>query len=162
VKYTSGNSPREPIVADFNNDGIPDIATDNVVSSNISVFLGKGDGTFKPAQNFPVLGTAPKSVAAGDLNGDGKLDLVACNDNSGNVSVLLGNGDGTFQTAVLYPASSGPRDIALASLRGNGILDIVVVNGNAGRVVPIAQLAKEMRSANQQNIPLRKSRPVTR
>ena len=118
-------------MADFNGDGIPDFATANVVSNNVSVFLGKGDGTFAPAKNFAVLGTNPKSVVAGDLDGDGKVDLVTCNDLSGNVSVLIGNGDGTFQTAVTYPAGAGVRDLALADLKGDGIPDIVTANGDA-------------------------------
>src|SRR6202042_687501 len=55
---------------DINGDGIPDI-----VSSDGSVFIGKGDGTFiYQANNLP--GVYGPLITA-DFNGDGKLDLAS-------------------------------------------------------------------------------------
>jgi uncharacterized protein (TIGR03437 family) len=57
-------------VGDINGDSIPDI-----VSSDGSVFIGKGDGTFGyQAANLPgVFGP----MIAGDFNGDGKVDIAS-------------------------------------------------------------------------------------
>ena len=49
-------------VADFNGDGHPDIAVPNSGSGNVSILLGNGDGTFKPARNFEVGMATPTSI----------------------------------------------------------------------------------------------------
>jgi hypothetical protein len=91
--------------ADFNNDGILDIVsgteTNSSIGTPISVFLGKGDGTFQPPVNTTAL-LGPGGLAVADFTGDGKLDLAfSTPPNVGNsVLVLPGNGDGTFQQAI--------------------------------------------------------------
>jgi hypothetical protein len=64
--------------ADFNGDGIPDLAVGTVYNS-ITILLGKGDGTFTAGANLtvgPQAQPAPVSVTACDFNGDGKIDLA--------------------------------------------------------------------------------------
>ena len=103
--YPVGMNSKAIVVADFNNDGKPDIAVANSSSNNVSILLGDGDGTFQAARNFDAGGAGGSSLAVADFNGDGKLDLavgIPANDQvpgcgGSSVSVLLGNGDGTFQ-----------------------------------------------------------------
>jgi hypothetical protein len=84
------------VMADFNRDGNPDIATALFSDpSFVSVFNGNGDGTFQPAVNYNAKGNAGTGIAAGDLNGDGSPDLVMANVSDQSVSVLLNTG-GTF------------------------------------------------------------------
>jgi hypothetical protein len=75
-------------VADFNNDGIPDIVTAD--SSAVNVALGNGDGTFRDPLRY-VAGLEPLFVATGDFNGDGFQDVVAVH--RFGVSVLLNADD---------------------------------------------------------------------
>src|SRR2546428_6100846 len=88
--FDAGSSPVWVAVGDFNGDGKFDLAVANFHSANVSVLLGKGDGTFQPAANYNV-GANPICVAVGDFNGDGRSDLSVVNLASTNVSVLMPN-----------------------------------------------------------------------
>ena len=100
--------PNQVVVADFNGDGNLDIAVANAgyeenPGHTVSVFLGKGDGTFGAPTAYTV-GNIPFGITAADLNGDGKIDLATANYQDGTASVLLNKGDGTFLPATSYAA----------------------------------------------------------
>ncbi|HEY4157212.1 MAG TPA: FG-GAP-like repeat-containing protein, partial [Polyangiaceae bacterium] len=80
VGYPVGFDPSATQVADFDGDGIPDIA---VNGDRLSLLRGVGDGTFQPTMYYPEL---DGPIFAGDLDHNGTTDLVAL---SGNVDVLL-------------------------------------------------------------------------
>jgi hypothetical protein len=128
------HSASSVIAADFNEDGNMDLAvTDSLtVPGTVSILLGKGDGTFHPAVDYPTAAKA-LSVTAGDFNGDGKLDL-AVSASAGFVSVLLGKGDGTFEPHVDYATGAYPSSIAVGDFNGDGKLDLATANYNAGTV----------------------------
>ena len=90
-----GRRPFSIITGDFNNDRIADMVTANRDSGDVSLLLGKGDGTFQDERRITV-GSVPVSVTSADFNSDGYTDLAVANSQSNNVSVLLGNGDGRF------------------------------------------------------------------
>ena len=102
-----------PAIADFNGDGLLDIATIN--SCGVVVFLNSASG-FVGGQYYPVT-FGGSSVVAADLNGDGKVDLV-----TDGVSILLGNGDGTFNRGV--SAQNNGVSVNVADFSGDGKLDI--------------------------------------
>ncbi|MGA3076374.1 MAG: FG-GAP-like repeat-containing protein [Bryobacteraceae bacterium] len=125
--FGAGTDPDSAAAGDFNGDGKLDLAVANEGSNNVSILLGKSDGTFQAAVDYGA-GSNPSSVAVGDFRDDGKLDLVVANDGSDNVSILLGNGDGTFQAAVNYGVGSAPTSVAVGDFNGDGKLDLAVVN----------------------------------
>lgn len=128
--YPTNANPQSVAVADLNQDGKLDFVQVNYNgggAGTVSVFLGRGDGTFQPDTDYPV-GNGPVSVAVADLNGDGALDLAVANDTSSSVSILFGNGDGTFQASQDFAAGSFPHWIAIGDLNGDKKPDLVVTN----------------------------------
>jgi hypothetical protein len=74
------------VLADFYHHGKLDLAVAKQGAGTLTVFAGKGDGTF---QAFVSRGNiaSPSALAAGDFNGDGKLDLAIANFVPGTVTV---------------------------------------------------------------------------
>jgi hypothetical protein len=137
-----GSNPANEVTADFNSDGMSDLA---VLSSNssgvyaVAVFLGNGDGTFRagPTIQPSDLRSFPTMIS-GDFNGDGKPDLAILSydgNSTSYITILLGNGDGSFSakaTAVVYaqPVTGGDvilGTMAAADFNGDDKLDLAVV-----------------------------------
>jgi len=123
-------SPYSVVVGDFNGDGIPDLATADIGVNNLTVLLGNGDGTFRPAPANPQTGSGPQSLAVGDFNGDGIPDLAVGNYRDNTMTILIGNGDGTFETPSTGPISfANAQSIAVGDFNGDGIQDLAVMAG---------------------------------
>ncbi|MGB6725258.1 MAG: FG-GAP-like repeat-containing protein [Terracidiphilus sp.] len=131
------SSPTGVVAADFNNDGIEDVA--NIApqgsQSVISVDLGRGDGTFAPVDaTTPNLGSF---LVAGDFNHDGKMDLVSIAAGTSTTDAQLyfyaGNGNGTFQPAGpavdLGSGVTGAVEAVTGDFNGDGKLDLIVAYG---------------------------------
>jgi hypothetical protein len=125
------NYHRDLVIADFNRDGIPDVAVVNTSAGDISVLLGRGDGTFEPQRRFNAT-AAPFALAVGDLNNDGIPDLAVVDSTAGPAQggVLLGRGDGTFLPLIPFPITPGEpfrtNAIRIADLNHDGNNDLVV------------------------------------
>lgn len=117
---SAGVNPTSIVVADFNGDGIPDMAVCNSDGGGITILLGNGDGTFKAAASLSATGV--DFIAVGDFNGDGIPDIVA-----NDLTVFLGKGNGTFTQVA--PQSGGGSNIKMvvADFNGDGILDLATI-----------------------------------
>jgi hypothetical protein len=131
----TGAQPDSIAVADFNQDGIVDLAVANLAANTVSILLGNGDGTFTAAAASPQTGSQPLWLVAGDFNRDGKPDLAVANLADNNVTILLGNGDGTFTAAPNNPETgSQPNSIVAGDFNGDGLLDLAVLNAGMNTV----------------------------
>jgi hypothetical protein len=116
------------VVADFNGDGIPDLAViAEADSSTVDILLGNGDGTFTAETTEPPVSGTPSYFATGDFNGDGKTDLAV--EEGETIAILLGNGDGTFAASGSVNSGSTGSPIAVADFNGDGKPDIVLATG---------------------------------
>lgn len=83
-------------VADFDNDGIPDVYLTSLRKGASRLYKGKGDGTFTDVSaRAGVLVQTARSCAWSDVNGDGRPDLFVTNPD-GPCALFINNGDGTF------------------------------------------------------------------
>ncbi|MBS1820479.1 MAG: VCBS repeat-containing protein [Acidobacteria bacterium] len=131
--YATATTSKGPNLAagDINKDGKMDLVLNT--GSTISIWLGKGDGTFTQGGAYSSIANTGY-VTVTDLDGDGNLDIYSGLSNSGFFSgddsanaaayVLMGKGDGTFVGA---PSASGPYTGAnLADVNGDGYPDLIV------------------------------------
>ena len=76
--FQVGNNPFQVIALDLNGDTIQDLAITNPSSRDVSILLGRGDGSFEKQSRYRA-GDLPNSIAAGDFNGDHHPELVTAN-----------------------------------------------------------------------------------
>jgi len=124
-----GVMPEDIVAGDFNGDGRLDLATGNLGTADISVLLGKGDGTFEVPPSSPA-GNGTIAVLTGNFTGNGYLGVAVVDQNSDSVTILPGNGDGTFQQGltVALPQGSGASSIVAADFNNDGRTDLAVAS----------------------------------
>ena len=110
--------------ADFNGDGIMDLAVTDAISY---VVFGTGGGEFGPATSYRSRGN---EVAVGDFNGDGHPDIATADGSLQSMWVMLNRGAGTFRLRE-YPGEQiggylTGNAIAVDDVDGDGRLDIAV------------------------------------
>ena len=81
-------------LADYNGDGINDLAVDS--PEGIAIVLGSAAGGFQTSLAYPA-GQPALNATLADLNNDGKLDIAVAT-GATQAQILTGNGDGTFKT----------------------------------------------------------------
>jgi len=127
------------VVADFNNDGVPDVAGVGANTSGqgvVSIYLGDGQG-ITAAKNTVIGPHGAVAEAVADFNGDGFIDLaVTTGGFAGFVTLIKGKGTGYFRNPISHP--EGLVDgIVAADLDGNGTPDLAVTTfiGNSVTVL---------------------------
>jgi hypothetical protein len=125
---SSDVGPGALAVGDLNGDGKPDIIVSSGLygTSQVSVLLGNGDGTFQAPTLFESGGQGAISVAVADFNGDGKPDLAVANFVSDTVDVLLNTSAKKTSTTTSVVSAPNP------SIYGEAVTYTATVGSSGG------------------------------
>jgi hypothetical protein len=124
----TGQYPTAVAVADFNKDGLQDIAVATLGDSRVTVMFGDGKGRFPIAQANDIIavGPAPASLQAIDVNGDGYPDIVISDSSDNTLRVALNDGTGHFpgKAQIVSTGAAGLLGFAPGDFNGDGLTDI--------------------------------------
>jgi len=121
------------LVGDMNKDGKPDIvllsSNQNLSTSSLTSYLGKGNGTFAAAVNSPLTTLYLVSLATADVDGDGNPDILigACCGNT-LAGIAYGKGDGTFGTNYGLSIGQSTNAVGFADLNNDGRPDLLLAS----------------------------------
>jgi hypothetical protein len=121
------------VVADFNHDGMMDVAITRLSYGDVSLQLGNGDGTLQAGVIYSEgpSGAQPFVAVVGDFDGDGFPDLGLANFGDNSVAVLRDRtiGNGGFDAALTFTDGlNSPRSMAVGDFNRDGKPDFVAVN----------------------------------
>ncbi|MBI1850709.1 MAG: VCBS repeat-containing protein, partial [Planctomycetes bacterium] len=127
--------------ADFDHDGMADLAAALVDTSRIALLRANGTLFDAPVTTGVCYGVV-QSISAGDIDGDGNLDVISANGQWDvprgsffDLSIFLGDGTGHIARGACLARTRDTRGaIKLLDANGDGKLDIVVANPLAATV----------------------------
>jgi hypothetical protein len=133
VYYNTHNGSIESAAEDVNGDGYADLIVLNYITSNVSILLNNGDGTFQNQNTYSVM-PAPRGLKVADFNNDSFPDIVSTCSGANVISFLQNNGDGTFAASINSPTQQGPAGLDAYDFNGDNYLDIALVNSESETV----------------------------
>ncbi|MDE3200906.1 MAG: VCBS repeat-containing protein [Acidobacteriota bacterium] len=132
-------TPSLIVTADFNHDGIADIAQivrpagESTGPAFVQVLLGQKSGGYRATAAGTLVNGDPESMATGDFNADDNPDLLI-GSGDGRITELLGDGKGDWLSANTVAKVGSAISIAVGDFNHDGILDIAVSDFNANAV----------------------------
>ena len=123
-------------MGDVDGDGDLDVAL--VKDSSAGILKNKGDGTFFPQVNYPVLGASGAPLLSsdlGDLDGDGDLDWSIASYSGARWRLFMNDGTGTFTFWQDMPSAVGASCSVLLDTDGDGDLDLALTNEETDQIV---------------------------
>jgi hypothetical protein len=150
----------DAVAGDLDGDGIDEV-TLVAVHSGVTVFDGKGFGSFAPRMSIPVqmnargvalgdldqngwpdiatvdpldTGDDPRAIEIADFDEDGGVDILAADFASDSLTLRPSDPLGGFGDAITLTADDEPGALHVADLDGDTHLDIVVVHARADAI----------------------------
>lgn len=134
-RFPAGQNPNSVDVADINADGVLDLVVSNHETLNVTLLIGKGDGTFRAAPNSPLTVNVqphPHVAQAKDIDADGRLDLLVDHRVGRGLLFLRGLGEGRFESQgrIIDVGGDPYLGFAVSDVNGDGRLDFITPNDN--------------------------------
>jgi hypothetical protein len=138
--FATGSGPQGIAAADFNGDGMTDLATANAPGGSVTVLIGTGGCGFN--DTFYDLGdsSGPHGIVARDLTGDGAADLAVSDPADHEVEVLINDGSGNFGPAKAYATTPVPTPLTAGDFFGDGETSLVTGLATQGGTGGVAAL----------------------
>jgi len=134
IDYEAGSTPSSIVTADFDNDGVLDLAITNKDTDKISILMGNGDGSFDEISKTYDVADMPSAIAVDNFDSDEYLDIVVVNSGSNLVSVLNGTGGGSFKDPIHYSTGNNPTHLTTAKIDADGKPDLVIANNGSNSI----------------------------
>jgi hypothetical protein len=118
--------PKEVAFADFNNDGLQDIATISLFSSQLTVSFSVGNGHYQLAQKFsdPIYSSSMETI---DWEGDGDTDIFVVDYKANAILPYINDGNGVFALAdIIEINNERPYSLAIADINQDGLNDLLL------------------------------------
>ncbi len=97
--YAAGTGPASLAAADFNQDGLVDLAVSDAVDNAVTILFNQGSGVFTTTTPEIPVATDPVSIVSADFNGDGRPDAATADNGAAEATVILNTLD-LFGTGV--------------------------------------------------------------
>jgi hypothetical protein len=128
-----GLAPSDLTVSDFNGDSLLDVATVNVVSNDVSILLGNGEG------GFSFLGTfanpdAANSIGASDFDSDGDVDVILSGFGVDGVILLFNDGLGNLTSSIPFRSGAISSSLVVADFNFDNHFDVALAEINNNQV----------------------------
>ncbi len=121
--------------ADFNGDGLNDIALTSISSQTdpnsdtVEILFNLGGGILGNPLSYNV-GSGATRIAAAQMDGQAGIDIVVSLDGSNEITLLLNDGSGAFPNQESYLCGGGCDGVTLSDIDGDGDADPVIFNDN--------------------------------
>ena len=131
--------------ADFNGDGLADVASFSPIEGKVLVALSNGT-SFLPKVSWLTNDSWKNlSLLLGDFNGDGKIDISGYEPGTGKWRVALSNGTSFDDNGIWINGWSINRQTLAADINGDGLTDILALFYEGGDFKASVALNKTIR-----------------
>lgn len=135
IVYVTPQRPAGIAVADFNGDGLNDLALTTDNPDKIIIMYNNAAAEFPTTVNVAIpLGSGADSIVAGDFNADGRVDFAAVMKNLNLMRVYYNAGNGAFTAGPSATVGSNARTLQSVDLTGGGQLSFATANRDANSV----------------------------
>jgi hypothetical protein len=126
ITYLTSPGLHNMKTGDFNNDGKPDIVSDQ------KIVVGDGAGNLNPSTSFS--GSGVGIPQPGDFDHDGNLDFATLSPINSQVSIYYGNGGAGIARVQSFVPGGGPGGLFVADFNHNGQIDLGVYSVSGSKI----------------------------